>query len=134
MSSAPNWIMELINRLDKNNTYGLMCHSSKVNEVKQWDLPYKIMSNEWWDMALSDKEKVYIIPIEDKPIKYCRERGELNMNKEEALEYCYKHEKEYKSDLYACGEDGDEMFACLITILESGTITPDQLKDYGMDY
>ena len=56
------------------------------------------------------------------------------MTKEEALEYCYKHENEFKHDMYDCGENGERQFECLIEILEDGTIKPEELKDYGMDY
>lgn len=56
------------------------------------------------------------------------------MTLQEALDYCYKHEHQYISDMEAAGERGQRAFDCLITILEEGTITPDQLKDYGMDY
>jgi len=56
------------------------------------------------------------------------------MTKEEALEYCYKHENEYKADAYASGENGERQFDCLIDILESETISPSELPSYGMDY
>lgn len=56
------------------------------------------------------------------------------MTKQEAIDYCYLHENEYKADLYAGGEDGNEQFNCLIVCLESGTIKPEELVDYGMDY
>lgn len=70
MSSPPDELLEILKHLDENITYGLMCHSSKENEVKGWELPYKIMSNEWFDMILSDLDMVYVIPIEDnRPIK-----------------------------------------------------------------
>jgi len=58
----------------------------------------------------------------------------MRMNLKEALEYCYKHENEFKSDVYALGEDGCRQFECLVGILESGTIQPSELADYGMDY
>jgi len=57
-----------------------------------------------------------------------------NMTVSEAVEYCYRHANQYKSDLYALGEDGCEGFECLIMILESGTIQPSDLPSYGMDY
>lgn len=57
-----------------------------------------------------------------------------DMSVEDALAYCYKHEKQYKSDLYASGEDGDELFSCLISIIDEGTISPSELPSYGMDY
>jgi hypothetical protein len=56
------------------------------------------------------------------------------MTKQEAIDYCYKHENEFKRDLYACGEDGCEQFECLIVCLEGNTINPDDLASYGMDY
>lgn len=56
------------------------------------------------------------------------------MNKEEAIAYCYKHANEYKRDVYAAGGNGEREFDCLISILEEDVITPEQLKDYGMNY
>ena len=56
------------------------------------------------------------------------------MTKEEALKYCYKHANEFKADAYECDENGEIQFDCLIEILESGTIEPKELPDYGMDY
>lgn len=56
------------------------------------------------------------------------------MTKEEALEYCYNHANQYKSDCYTDGENGEQLFECLISILEDGTIIPSQLPEYGMDY
>ena len=56
------------------------------------------------------------------------------MTKTDALEYCYKHEKEYKADCYESGEDGEEAFNCLIVGLRENMIKPEELKDYGMDY
>jgi hypothetical protein len=74
MSSPPDELLEVLKQLDENVRYGLMCHSSKENEVKEWGLPYKIISNEWFDMALSNKEMIYVIPIEDnKPIQLYQE-------------------------------------------------------------
>ena len=55
------------------------------------------------------------------------------MSKEEALAYCYKHRDEYIRDHDSIVE-GTEQFECLITILEAGTITPDQISDYGMEF
>ncbi len=46
------------------------------------------------------------------------------MTKEEAIEYCYKHENEFKSDCYSVSENGERMFECLIGILEDRTIKP----------
>lgn len=56
------------------------------------------------------------------------------MTKQEAIDYCYEHEKQFKSDAYESGVNGDEQFDCLIVCLESGSIKPDELIDYGMDY
>lgn len=56
------------------------------------------------------------------------------MTKEEALNYCYKHEKEYIVDTADTIADGQRQFDCLIAILEDGTISPSELPDYGMDY
>jgi len=56
------------------------------------------------------------------------------ITKEQALEYCYKHENEFKADCYSAGEDGCRQFDCLIGIIESGTIKPSELPDYGMEF
>lgn len=56
------------------------------------------------------------------------------MTKQEALDYCYLHENEYKADAYSSGDDGCKQFDCLISCLESGTIKPEELAQYGMDY
>lgn len=56
------------------------------------------------------------------------------MTKKEAIEYCYLHENEFKADAYEAGENGQEQFDCLIACLEDGTIKPEELADYGMDY
>jgi hypothetical protein len=50
------------------------------------------------------------------------------MTVDEAINYCYKHQKEYDRDV------GRREFDCLIAILEDGTIKPSQLPEYGMDY
>ena len=57
-----------------------------------------------------------------------------SMTKEDALQYCYKHQHEFKRDMEDCGENGQRQFDCLIEILESGTIQPKELPSYGMDY
>ena len=54
--------------------------------------------------------------------------------KQEALDYCYKHESEFKSDCYRAGEDGQRQFDYLISCVESGHIKPEELPSYGMDY
>lgn len=56
------------------------------------------------------------------------------MTIEETLDYCYNHENEYKRDMYDCGQDGEEQFDCLISLVEDGTVKFEQLADYGMDY
>lgn len=50
------------------------------------------------------------------------------MTVDEAINYCYRHQKDYDGDV------GRREFDCLIDILESGTIRPSELPDYGMDY
>ena len=50
------------------------------------------------------------------------------MTIEQALQYCYKHEKVYVF------ETDQRTFDCLIAIVENGTIKPSQLPEYGMDY
>lgn len=49
------------------------------------------------------------------------------MTNDEAVEYCYKHEKQY---VY---ENDQRAFDCLVEILD-GTIKPKELPDYGMNY
>ena len=56
------------------------------------------------------------------------------MTKEEALEYCYQHEKEFKADAYYAEENGERLFYSLIAILECGAIQPKDLPEYGMNY
>jgi hypothetical protein len=56
------------------------------------------------------------------------------ITKEDALTYCYLHENEFKAAAFARGEDGVEQFDCLISIIESGTIQPNELPKYGMDF
>jgi hypothetical protein len=49
--------------------------------------------------------------------------------KQELLDYCYKHEKDY---VY---EESQRLFDCLIELVESGTVTTfEGLAGYGMDY
>jgi len=55
------------------------------------------------------------------------------MNKEEAIAYCYRHKDQYIRDADSIDE-GIRQFDCLVSILESDTISPDQLAEYGMDY
>lgn len=60
------------------------------------------------------------------------ERNEMSV--EEAIDYCYKHRDKYLSAAYAAGENGQRQFDCLISCLEYGTIKPEELADYGMDF
>lgn len=53
----------------------------------------------------------------------------LKIMKEQLLEYCYKHQKEY---VY---ETGQREFYCLVELVESDTITTfKELSEYGMEY
>ena len=54
------------------------------------------------------------------------------MTVSEAIKYCYDHREEFIRELEI--DEGIRQFDCLITILESGTIQPSELPDYGMDY
>jgi hypothetical protein len=62
------------------------------------------------------------------------DNGRDEMTKEQAIAYCRKHENEFKSEMFASGEDGVEQFGCLVSCLESGHIKPTELADYGMDF
>jgi len=53
------------------------------------------------------------------------------MTKQEAIEYCYLHEKEFITDTE---EDGQAQFDCLIALLRDEVIKPEKLADYGMNY
>lgn len=55
-----------------------------------------------------------------------------NMLRGEAINYCYEHKDEYIRGFYSISE-GIRQFDCLISILESGTIEPKDLPDYGME-
>ena len=55
------------------------------------------------------------------------------MTKEDAIKYCYEHKDEFIKD-YECVSDGIRQFDCLIEIVESGTIPPSEIANYGMDY
>ena len=55
------------------------------------------------------------------------------MNKEEALAYCYEHKDQYIID-YGNVSEGIRAFECLICILKDGTIGPEDLAYYGMEY
>ena len=55
------------------------------------------------------------------------------MNKQEAIDYCYRHKDQWISD-FGCITDGARAFECLIVILEEETIKPEELPSYGMDY
>lgn len=59
------------------------------------------------------------------------------MDKEQSLEYCYKHKSKYISELIIAGDDPEtaiENFNCLIALVEDETVTYEDLADYGMDY
>ena len=86
-------------------------------------------SNPDWCKALEDAEQLL---ISNKQVKSTTDFN--TMTKDEAIQYCYQHEQQYKSDMYGIGEDGVEQFGCLIMILESDTIKPSELPSYGMDY
>ena len=55
------------------------------------------------------------------------------MTLKEAIEYCYKNQDEYIRGFDSIAE-GVRQFECLITILESETIQPSELPNYGMDF
>lgn len=55
------------------------------------------------------------------------------MTIEEAVDYCYEHQDKYVRE-YDTVSEGMEQFECLIVILESGTIAPEELPVYGMKY
>ena len=50
------------------------------------------------------------------------------MTVKEALEYCYKWEKDYVYD------NDQRLFDCLVDNVESGITKPSELPDYGMDF
>jgi len=55
------------------------------------------------------------------------------MDKQEALDYCYKHKDEYIRSFDSIDE-GQRLFDCLIGIIEGDTIKPDEIGSYGMDF
>ena len=55
------------------------------------------------------------------------------MTKKEAIDYCYKHKDEFIKDFDSIDE-GVRQFDCLIEIVNSGTIKPNEIADYGMEY
>ena len=55
------------------------------------------------------------------------------MTVEEAVSYCYRHQDRFIKD-YGSISEGVRCFDCLISVLESGTITPVELPEYGMEY
>lgn len=66
---------------------------------------------------------------------YLKIKDSFKVVKDELLDYCYKYESTFISDLYDNGEEGREQFNCLIMLIQDGTITSkEQLKEYGMDY
>lgn len=70
---APTELLEILNKLDEDN-YIILCHSEKVEEVKTWNLPYKVMGNNWFDKSIVNKEMVYVIPdYKNKPITVINE-------------------------------------------------------------
>ena len=49
--------------------------------------------------------------------------------KQELLEYCYRHQKEYVYDV------GQREFDCLIVLVEDGDVTSyEELASYGLEY
>jgi len=54
-----------------------------------------------------------------------------DVSKEEALKYCFDHADEY-ARLHESVTEGSEQIENLIVLLESETISVDQLPDYGM--
>lgn len=56
------------------------------------------------------------------------------MTTDDAVEYCNKHADRFIKDMNDMGVDGSKQFHGLIELLESGNISPLDLKDYGMDY
>jgi hypothetical protein len=56
-----------------------------------------------------------------------------SMTKEEAIKYCYTNKDNYIRDFDSISQ-GIRQFDCLIAIIESGTINPSELPDYGMEY
>lgn len=70
-SDVPKELITILKELSDDN-YILLCHSSKAEQVKSWNLPYKIMNNAWTDNTFIDTNKIYVIPdYKNKPIKYC---------------------------------------------------------------
>lgn len=53
--------------------------------------------------------------------------------KEEAIDYCYKNKDKFIKDCESVSK-GIREFDCLISCLEEGTIKPEELADYGMNY
>jgi hypothetical protein len=53
---------------------------------------------------------------------------------DDAIDYCYEHVIRFIKDMNDMGIDGAEQFHGLIDLLESGKISPIDLKDYGMNY
>ena len=56
-----------------------------------------------------------------------------NMTTQEAIEYCYRHKDDYIRSFDQIDE-GMRQFECLIPLVEDGTVKPEALPDYGMDY
>ena len=56
-----------------------------------------------------------------------------SMSIDDAIAYCHANKSQYVADS-GDYDDGIRQFCCLIAILESGTITPSELPQYGMCY
>ena len=54
------------------------------------------------------------------------------MTRDEAIAYCARHEDRYVRDFGQIRE-GIRSHGCLMALLESGTVKPEQLPEYGMD-
>lgn len=54
------------------------------------------------------------------------------MTTEQALDYVHKHKRDWFRD--SDGGDVSREWDCLISCIESGTIKPEQLPDYGFYY
>lgn len=58
-------------------------------------------------------------------------RSKIMHEVEKALEFCHKNKEEYIRG-FETVEEGLQQFDCVISLLEDGTITPGQLKEYGL--
>jgi len=57
----------------------------------------------------------------------------LKISKEEAIAYCEEHRDEYIRDSDSVDE-GIRQYDCLIVILEDGTIKPNEIAAYRMNF